>query len=231
MAIICAEARNLSPTAFPLPFFTASVVPNNLIVVSVFLNGTFGVDTPLTFTDNVNTGNYINFPDLFSVGNRQSSSAYMVCNASGGPPTLSCPALAGNTVFGNIAIYSGFVNVPTYAGSGSSDYTAVYQNTAGTAQAGTAFNTSKANELVLAFAGNLNENPFATPPASPWNARIANSGVPALFDQIVATAGTTVQLTGTLNATSAWWVMQAGFYDASAAPPPTSYFLESNEYF
>lgn len=190
-----------------------SVAAGDLIVI--FSWNQSGTGQALAWSDNVNTGNYVNLTPG-SDGTRQLFTSYKVCNASG-TPTMTLSLTAGIVALA-IVHYKGFSGTATATG----DFTNVlHTGSSSTAVAGTSFNTSQSNELVCVFVGDLDGATWGTAPASPWNARTANSTVgnpgAQAWDQIFATSGSAAQITGTLATADYWFVTQVGFRDDVAA--------------
>ena len=190
-------------------------------------NNQSGSTPTFGFTDNRNSGSYTvkaNNTD----GSRVNFVAYKVCNNSGSLSTISWTNGPNGASMGwNLMQFTGFVGTATDAG----DYTGVlHYGSTGTAVAGTSFNTSQANELVCAFAYDAGTaTTWGTAPASPWtNPTLGGNGnTPnqiASSYQVVTTAGTATQLTGTLSVADFWAVTQIGFWDAPPPPPPFPLF-------
>lgn len=195
---------------------TSAVSVGDLLLVYTYTQG-FGSSTPLTFTDNVNSGNYNNFTPLYDATMRQYSLSWIRCNAAG-TPTITCTQLGSVFAYWTVVHYTGFVGTASYAGSGASDYTSIgIPGSSNTAVALTSFTTSKNSELVVAFPGDLNGQNWSVVPASPWNHRGNITVGSDVFDQVVSISGTAVQLTGTLAGNDFWYGAQVGFYDASSA--------------
>jgi hypothetical protein len=192
-------------------FSTSSVAVGDLLIAHIYINGTFSSVQPLTFTDNVNSGNWTTIGNYYdSTNDRQQSIAYKVCNASGSAPTVSCAAVNGTPVNWTNLHYNGFVGIATYSGDYTS--TGITGFSTSTAVAAVSFNTSKANELVVAIGGDTLAATISSGPGGSWTARI--SVYLYAYDEIVSTQSTAVQFTATLSAADAWYITQAGFYDA-----------------
>lgn len=213
------QATNNS--AASLAFTANNVAIGDLIVVMVLdRNGLVGSLTPATFTDNVNTGNYTNLINVLRTGTQQYWLSYMVCNAGGAKPTISSATLSGFNLDWVIVHYNGFTGVATYAGSGASDWAATDTFTSSTTVTGPSFNTSKTNELVVAVTADMTGAAlgFASGPTG-WTNRYAS--YVQLWDESFPTSGTAAQISGTLTIAQSQLFVQAGFYDATAAPSIT----------
>lgn len=209
-----------------------SLSPGHLLIAYLWNQGGPG-QTP-SATDTVNSGSWTLVNSASTDGARWVGVLAKVCNGIGTLANISYTntAPSGNNSV-SIVHFSGFAGTPSYAGDFS--YNA-HTGSSSTAVSGTSFNTSQANELVLAFSTMLNTQAWSAAPGAPWITPTMGGNGQATDRytnyQLVTSASTAVQLTGTLAVADFWMVTQIGFYDFIAPPViPSSYPLESAEYY
>jgi hypothetical protein len=192
-----------------------SVSVNTLIVI--YGDNQSGSTPTPGFTDNVNSGSYTVLP-LQTDGSRVGFVAFMVCNASGTLSTISYTNMPNGSSNGWVVLtFNGFAGTPTYAGSGN--YTTVFNTgSTSTAVAGTSYNTNFNSQLNLGFVWDLGGSTWSPAPAAPWtNPTTGGTGnSPANISssyRVDSSAGTAIQITGTLTPADFWIATQVGFYD------------------
>lgn len=182
------------------------------------LNATNNV--PPTLTDTVNTGSYTLIGTFFDGPNSfLVSHYYKVANATG-TPTVNTGSLAaiGSGAGGTVAAsrYTGFVGTATI----DSSFSASPTTGTGTSIAGPTLITTATPELLVGVAG-VESGPTIS--LDNWNTNGATRNGQAFYSFLVEAGaiGSSDQWTFTGSTSSAWGLMNSGFYGLTAVPPVT----------
>ena len=212
MAITYVQKASINPGSSGIVTLLNPVAVGDLIVVYTFVSFTASAVTPAATDSLGNSYSLVSGTNSYQGGSsRQIFVLWTRVTNPGATCAITVTPAVGVNCFIDGVHFNGFAGIATAV-----DGTFLYQGASTTALTSTSFNTSQANEMVLAFDQHLGAGAaFSTPPSG-WTNQSPNT-FSNFYYQLFSSQATATNYSGTLAVSDTFFNALAGFYDG--APP------------